>query len=100
MMLDTGAKYTIIRPEVARRLEIDLAQTRRIAVTTATQMQSARLLQLKRVDIHGLALTDIDAAIMEIPDGLGVDGLLGLSFLRHCRLVLDIPKQILELEIE
>jgi len=99
MMLDTGAKYTIITPNVAARLELDLQQARRVPVTTATQLETAVLTQIRQIDIQGLVVRDVQAAVLPLPTALGIDGLLGMSFLRYCRMVLDGPNQSLELEI-
>jgi len=56
MLLDTGAKYTIITPEVAYRLTLDLDNARSVPVTTATQLQSARLVNLEQMDVYGLII--------------------------------------------
>ena len=98
MLLDTGAKYTIITPELARRLSLNLRGTRRVPVTTATQIEMAALTTVDRIDIHGLVLQDIEIAVMNLPAALGVEGLLGMSFLKRCRLVLDAPNRSLEIE--
>jgi clan AA aspartic protease (TIGR02281 family) len=99
MMLDTGAKYTIITPSVAGRLGLDLQQARRVPVTTATQLETAALTVISQMDVHGLVVSNVQAAVIPLPTALGVDGLLGMSFLRYCRMVLDGPNQSLELEI-
>jgi len=99
MMLDTGAKYTVITPEIARRLALDLEEARRVPVVTASQLQFAPLIPLGQVDVYGLMLERIETAILDLPPALGVEGLLGMSFLRRCRLVLDVPKQALELSL-
>ena len=96
MILDTGARYTIITPETARRLGLDLESARRIPVATASQLEMAVLVTIDQVDVAGFALNDIETAVMGLPAALGVDGLLGISFLRHCRLVLDIPARSVE----
>lgn len=100
MLLDTGAKYTIITPEVAQRLTLDLDNARSVPVTTATQLQSARLVKLEQMDVYGLVIKDVESAIMNLPNTLGVDGLLGISFLQHCRMILDFPNHLLEFSIE
>jgi clan AA aspartic protease (TIGR02281 family) len=100
MIVDTGAKYTIITPEVARRLAIEVDNSRMVAVTTATKSQAVTLTELQQVDIHGLVVQGIEAASMSLPSALGVEGLLGISFLRHCRMVLDIPHDLLEFTLE
>lgn len=97
MLLDTGAKYTVITPDVARRLALDTTTSRRIPVTTATQIEIATLIAIETIDVHGFALKDIDAAILDLPPALGVDGLLGMSFLKRCQMLLDAPNRTLEL---
>jgi clan AA aspartic protease (TIGR02281 family) len=99
MMLDTGAKYTIITPDVAHRLNLDLQKVPRIPVTTATRLETAALTTVDQIDVHGLVLRDIQTAVINLPVALGVDGLLGMSFLRHCRLTVDGPNRSLEFEI-
>lgn len=100
MMLDTGAKYTSITPEVARRLGMEALPTRRIPVTTATQIEMAKLFVVDQMDVHGEILSSVETAVLALPSALGVDGLLGKSFLKRCRLVLDFPNRLFELSAE
>jgi clan AA aspartic protease (TIGR02281 family) len=97
MMLDTGAKYTIITPSVARELNLDLKKARRVPLTTATQLERAALISIEQMDVSGFVLRQVETAVMDLPAALGVDGLLGMSFLKRCRLTLDAPKRILDL---
>ena len=101
MLLDTGAKYTVITSNVARRLEIDIqSRGRNVSVVTASQLTRVPLVSLDRVDVHGVALPDIEAVVTDLPAALGVEGLIGMSFLKQCRLVLDGPSRYLELSTE
>ena len=101
MLLDTGAKYTVITSNVARRLEIDIqSRGRNVSVVTASQLTRVPLVSLDRVDVHGVTLPDIEAVVTDLPAALGVEGLLGMSFLKQCRLVLDGPSQYLEISTE
>ena len=101
MLLDTGAKYTVITSNVARRLEIDIeTRGRNVSVVTASQLARVPLVSLDRVDVHGLALSHIEAVVTDLPAALGVEGLLGMSFLKQCRLLLDGPSHFLELSTE
>lgn len=99
MMLDTGAKYTVITPEIARRLALNLEEARKVPVVTASQLRFAPLIPLEQVDVYGLMLEHIEAAILDLSPALGVEGLLGMSFLKRCRLILDVPKRALELSL-
>ena len=101
MLLDTGAKYTVITSTVARRPEIDIqSRGRNVSVVTASQLTRVPLVSLDRVDVHGVTLPDIEAVVTDLPAALGVEGLLGMSFLKQCRLVLDGPSQYLEISTE
>ena len=101
MLLDTGAKYTVITSNVARPLEIDIqSRGRNVSVVTASQLTRVPLVSLDRVDVHGVTLPDIEAVVTDLPAALGVEGLLGMSFLKQCRLVLDGPSQYLEISTE
>jgi len=101
MLLDTGARYTVITSNVARRLEIDIqSRGRNVSIVTASQLTRVPLISLDRVDVHGVALPDIEAVVADLPAALGVEGLLGMSFLKQCRLVLDGPSRYLELSTE
>ena len=101
MLLDTGARYTVITSNVARRLEIDIqSRGRNVSIVTASQLTRVPLISLDRVDVHGVALPDIEAVVADLPAALGVEGLIGMSFLKQCRLVLDGPSRYLELSTE
>jgi clan AA aspartic protease (TIGR02281 family) len=100
MLLDTGAKYTVISAHVARRLRIeDRAHGRHVSVVTASQLMRLPLIQLSRVDVHGVALADVETVVTDLPVALGVEGLLGMSFLRYCRLTLDGPEKTIEISV-
>ncbi len=97
MLLDTGAKYTVISSAVARRLGIDTQpQGRFVSVVTASHLTRLPLIQPGRVDLYGVQITGVDAVVTELPVALGVEGLLGMSFLRHCRLTIDGPEKWIE----
>ena len=66
----------------------------------ASQLARVPLVLLARVDVHGVALPDVETVVADLPAALGVEGLLGMSFLKQCRLVLDGPSRSLDLSIE
>jgi len=82
-----------------RALALELEDARRIPVATASRVEFVPLTPLAQVDVYGLVLEHIEAVVIDLPPALGVEGLLGMSFLGRCRLVLDVPKQVLELSL-
>jgi predicted aspartyl protease len=81
-------------------LNVHQSRGRNVSVVTASQLVRVPLVSLDRVDVHGLALPHIEAVVTDLPAALGVEGLLGMSFLKQCRLVLDGLSHFLELSTE
>jgi hypothetical protein len=53
------------------------------------------MLTIHRLDCLGQSVTELDVNCMNFPPQLQIDGLLGLNFLRHFKLYLNLPKGIL-----
>jgi clan AA aspartic protease (TIGR02281 family) len=99
MLLDTGATYTAIPVRVAKNLgvPVDPEQTTRI-LTAKGSFERVPLLCLDRVQALGLSSEDVEAVIINLPAKTGLDGLLGGSYLRDYRVLIDYPHGILEME--
>ena len=99
MLLDTGATYTAIPMRVAKNLgvPVDPKQTTRI-LTAKGSFERVPLLRLDRVQTLGLISEDVEAVIINMPAKTGLDGLLGGSYLRDYRVLIDYPHGILEME--
>ena len=50
------------------------------------------------MEIEGLEAENIDVTCQDIPELAGVEGLLGLSFLRNFRTVIDYKSSFLEID--
>ncbi len=84
MMLDTGATLVSIPTSIARDLGYDIDQpTATLPIITASGAVHAPVIMLNSVEVLGAVATDVRAACMDMPVGIGFDGLLGLSFLRN-----------------
>ena len=99
MLLDTGATYTAIPMRVARGLgvSVDPEQTTRILIAKGS-FEIVSLVRLDRVQVLGLGSEDVEAVIINLPAKTGLDGLLGGSYLRDYRVLIDYPHGILEIE--
>ena len=99
MILDTGAVYTVIAWDVARDIGYDPAVSeRRISIVTANGVVGVPLLRVERVEIAELSAEAVDVVCHDIPEMTGIEGLLGLSFLRHFRTLIDYPGGVLSIE--
>lgn len=99
MLLDTGATYTAIPMRVAKGmgLSVDPGQTTPI-LTAKGSFERMPLVYLDRVQVMGLGSEDVEAVIINLPAKTGLDGLLGGSYLRDYRVLIDYPHGILEIE--
>jgi len=91
-MLDTGASFVTIPPEVAHDLGYELARAPRIAVATANGVIEAPKIVLSRVSVGGFEEADVPALCLDI-SAAGVSSLLGLSFLSRFNVALDWKSQ-------
>lgn len=92
MVLDTGASLMMIpwKFATALKLKIDLDNT--IQTTTASTVETSPLTIIPQVSVLGLKAKKVEALVKDLPPESGVDGLLGLSFLKNFKLSLDFKK--------
>ena len=99
MALDTGASMTVIPWQAAERLGLDPARSRRrVRFMTGSGMEVAPIIMVPAMELMDVCVTDVPVLCHDLPQRSLVDGLLGLSFLKHCRLSIDFKQGILQLE--
>jgi len=99
MLLDTGATYTAIPMRVARGLGVPVDPEQTTPILTAKgAFERMPLVYLDRVQTLGLGSEDVEAVIINLPAKTGLDGLLGGSYLRNYRVLIDYPHGVLEIE--
>jgi clan AA aspartic protease (TIGR02281 family) len=95
-LLDTGATYCVIAPDLAR--DLALPQTGRFAtVETANGPVRAPLVRLAALDLgDGTRVHDVEAIVHDA--GPRLDGVLGLNLLNRYRYAVDPRRRLLELD--
>jgi clan AA aspartic protease (TIGR02281 family) len=97
MALDTGATFTMVPWDVAERLGYDPAgSTERIVITTASTIERAPVITLEQMRALDVEVADVKVVVHDLPPKSRVDGLLGLSFLKHFDINLYFKKGSLE----
>ena len=98
LALDTGATRTMINREHLIAIGYDRAsETQRVNVTTGSRIESAPLVKLQRVVALSQERVDLPVLAHTLPPTAGIDGLLGLDFLRDRLLEVDFRKGLLSL---
>jgi predicted aspartyl protease len=99
VVLDTGASLTIIASDVLTRLGYDPANPmlERQRIITGSGVEYARRVTVRSATAIGQKVTDLEVLCHDLPAESGVDGLLGVNFLRHFKLTVRFRIGIIEL---
>jgi len=90
LALDTGATRTLINASLLVAVGYDPAATlERTEVTTGSGVEFAALVSITKMAALGRELTDFPVLAHTLPPSAGVDGVLGLDFLRGQLLTID-----------
>lgn len=69
-----------------------------MGVHTANGQIHVPLLSVESLMVLGKELKQCDVLIHDLPETSRVDGLIGLSFLKNCKLTIDFQKGVLKLD--
>jgi clan AA aspartic protease (TIGR02281 family) len=99
LLLDTGAAYTAISWETAKDLGYDpAASPERVPIITANGVIEVPKLTIRRILFRELIARQVEVICHDLPEIAEIEGLIGLSFLQHFRVVLDFKKGLLEIK--
>lgn len=97
-VLDTGASYVVLPWWIAGGLGLAIDPKNLVSTTTASSVENVPYTTIPKVTVLDKTVKNVPCIIKDLPQESGVDGLLGLSFLRNFYLSLDFTKGILRLE--
>jgi predicted aspartyl protease len=90
LALDTGSSTTVVSRTALARAGYDLASaSRRQQIVTANGVQVVPVLRVILLETLGRECRNFVVLGHTVPPAAGVDGLLGLDFLRGLRLTVD-----------
>jgi predicted aspartyl protease len=93
LLADTGAARTLITPDVALELNLDVrTPMRQERIASVHRIVSAPVVRLASVQIGAQRLTHVEAVVLPLPVELRVDGLLGVNVLEHFRTTFEFPQ--------
>ena len=102
VVLDTGASLTILATDIMARLAYDPAnpELERQRIITGSGVEYAPRVTVRAATAIGQKVINLDVLCHDLPPESGVDGLLGLNFLRHFKLTIRFRKGIIDLNRE
>ncbi len=90
LALDTGAVGTLIHPDILTAVSYDLAQApNQVRIVTASGVETVPRLVLQRIKALDQERNDLLITCHALPPTAGVEGLLGLDYIRGQRLIVD-----------
>jgi hypothetical protein len=90
LALNTGAGTTLVNPAVLVGVGYDpTAAPQRVQITTGSGVEVVSLLPIDRIEALGQTRSHFAVVCHTLPPSAPIDGLLGLDFLRNCRLTID-----------
>jgi clan AA aspartic protease (TIGR02281 family) len=99
LLIDTGASLTMLTPDTLQRSGTGARATGRTGLfNTANGRVSAPIYRLDALSVGDWRVSDLDVGVLELGDA-GVDGLLGMNFLRHFQFFIDQNEALLRLSV-
>lgn len=99
MALDSGSSYTIISEAAATQVGYDLSKiSEYVSFSNASQSHLVPKVTLNSFSLADAKIDNLDVLIYTLPEEHGIDGVIGLNFLRHFNIGLDFEYGILTLD--
>ena len=91
MMMDSGAAYCCITPEIARLLRYDLQRpmARRSIVSAQGLEAEVPSFRLQSLQVEGIMVQALEVLVITFSPRLRIDGVLGVNFLERFRSTFD-----------
>lgn len=98
LMIDTGAMHTSLSWAILKTIGYDPAVVPdRERIITANGVIEVPRLRVDSITVGDVEAREIEVICHDIPELGGIRGLLGLSFLKHFRTVIDYRKGYVEI---
>jgi len=99
LLIDTGASLTMLTPDTLQRSGSGARATGRTGhFSTANGRVSAPIYRLDSLSVGDWEVRNLDVGVLDLGEP-GIDGLLGMNFLRHFRFYIDQNQTLLRLSI-
>lgn len=99
MILDTGATYTLIAPEILMDVGLDPSKSQKTSrITTASGLEYVSFIPVPCIEALGMQKENLEVCVHSLPTPIPARGLLGLNFLRDFEIRLNLSKGILEIQ--
>jgi predicted aspartyl protease len=91
-MVDTGASFCTLHRDIAQRLALELDPKRTASIVTASKSRYpvfAPVTKVATFRMGSILMENLPIILLDLPDELGVAGLVGMNFLRNFRMCIE-----------
>lgn len=98
-LIDTGAAFTVIPPETADLLELDLNKDYpKATLVTASGIIETSVKVLDEIEVANIKIENLPVVTHKIPDPAPLKILLGMNFIEKVKLLIDGKKETFALK--
>ena len=87
MAFDPGASYTIVSPRIISSAGITFVNTETVETIGVTGSIVLPKITVQQIGIQGANAQNVEILVGDLPKKLGLDGLLGYSFLKNFEII-------------
>ena len=99
LALDTGASSTVISEKIAQEIGYDLSRvSKQTTFSDASQTHLVSEVTLKSLSLATARVENIKVLCYTMREEHGIDGVIGLNFIRQFKIVMDFETGILTLD--
>ena len=99
MLLDTGSVVTVVAPEVAEEIGLELRESPGLEIVGIAGSATAAETTTATISLLGMTVRSVDVICLPLDPRLGVDGILGLDFLQHFNIRIDNDSETITFEL-
>jgi clan AA aspartic protease (TIGR02281 family) len=89
-LIDTGAAYTALSKDVVALLSIPVDPQRALVIAPAQgRTFRAPVITIQELRVGGFRIVKVAAVVLDFPQELRIDGILGMNVLRRFRLTIE-----------
>jgi len=98
MVLDTGSPLTVIHPEAAEEIGLDVREAPGVELIGVVGSAPASRATIDSVSLLGQIVRNLAVVCHPLPPALGLHGILGLNFLQHFNIRIDNDSETIAFE--
>lgn len=92
LVFDTGATYCMLPHRIINALDIKINPKNVTQTTTASAVETSPIVKLPVVEVLNEKVENVTCLVRDLPPMSNIDGLLGLSFLKHFNVHIDFEE--------